>query len=208
MSSRWRRRPETLGSLATPGEAIRGHAAPLTSAGAAHAAQPGTHPCRARCRGLASLLSAALRAMVPSRVRTGRWVAAARAAQRRPRVDSLGQPPSPKCTSTRAALYVHVSGQGSAGGEGGRGCSVNSPPALYPCLTSHLAQHLSTSYATGISVGPKTSSLVLASWVTLWHLFCLTKVGIVISSPSAHGAQSGLVVATCADQLQNGKGDV
>lgn len=45
--------------------------------------------------------------MVPSGVRTGRWVAAARAAQRRPRVDSLGQPPSPESASTRAALYVH-----------------------------------------------------------------------------------------------------
>nr|XP_034361440.1 radical S-adenosyl methionine domain-containing protein 1, mitochondrial isoform X3 [Arvicanthis niloticus] len=45
--------------------------------------------------------------MIPSRVRTGRWVAAARAAQRRPRVDSLGQLPSPESASTRAALYVH-----------------------------------------------------------------------------------------------------
>ncbi|XP_063125927.1 radical S-adenosyl methionine domain-containing protein 1, mitochondrial isoform X3 [Rattus norvegicus] len=45
--------------------------------------------------------------MVPSGVRTGRWVAAARAAQRRPRVDSLGQPPSPESARTRAALYVH-----------------------------------------------------------------------------------------------------
>lgn len=59
--------------------------------------------------------------MIPSRVRTGRWVAAARAAQRRPRVDSLGQLPSPESASTRAALYVHVSGQGRAEGGGGRG---------------------------------------------------------------------------------------
>ncbi|XP_052052298.1 radical S-adenosyl methionine domain-containing protein 1, mitochondrial isoform X2 [Apodemus sylvaticus] len=67
MSSRWRRRPEALGSLATPGEAIRGHAVPLTSAGAIHAAQPRARPCKACCRGLACLLSASLRTMVPSR---------------------------------------------------------------------------------------------------------------------------------------------
>lgn len=60
--------------------------------------------------------------MVPSRVGIGRWVAAARAAQRRPRVDSLGQPPSPESASTRAALYVHVSGQGRA--EGGVAMAV------------------------------------------------------------------------------------
>ncbi|XP_051014293.1 radical S-adenosyl methionine domain-containing protein 1, mitochondrial isoform X3 [Acomys russatus] len=60
-----------------------------------------------RRRGFGSLLSAALRAMGLSRVRTSTWVAAARAAQRRPRVDNRGQPRSPEPASTRAALYVH-----------------------------------------------------------------------------------------------------
>lgn len=78
--------------------------------------------------------------MVPARVWTGKWVAAARAAQRLPRVDSLGQPRSPEPASTRAALYVHVSGQGRVEGGGGGGWRLSR--CWFTCTLSVPQHHI------------------------------------------------------------------
>lgn len=45
--------------------------------------------------------------MIPSRAQARSWVALVRATQRRPRVDSMEQSPSPERASRSAAIYVH-----------------------------------------------------------------------------------------------------
>lgn len=106
-------RPRALGARSEA--AAEGHAA-LPSARATHAAQLRAYPCALGAPPARIPAPAALQAMVLSRAAARSYVAAAKAAQRRHRVDGTGKSPSPPPASQRAALYVHVSGRGQGAG--------------------------------------------------------------------------------------------
>lgn len=125
--SRWRYAPEPLARCSDKG---RGHAAPVPPPGRP-LRYPHPRPARlcAHRKPYPGLLSGSrpdprdgplsqAGAMALPRSQAGGWVKAAKMAQRRRRAEDAGGPntQSPAPGSRRAALYVHVSGEGRRGG--------------------------------------------------------------------------------------------
>lgn len=123
--SRWRYAPEPLARCSVKG---RGHAAPVPPPGRP---LPYPHPRPARLcahrKPYPGLLSGSrpdprdgplsqAGAMALPRSQARGWVKAAKMAQRRRRAEDAGGPQGPAPGSQRAALYVHVSGDGRRGG--------------------------------------------------------------------------------------------
>lgn len=156
-SGRWRRRSEAQGSLAAPGEAIRGHTAPRTSAGTTHAVQPRAHPCA---------LGAPSRSRNPAFYRLARhgflpgpdWQMGG-SSQGGPEAPPCGQPGTD--SESRVREHARRALRAREWAEEGRGRPWLALVLLLLISVfqhqSHLAQHLSlTSYPTGKSLGPKT----------------------------------------------------
>lgn len=125
----------------SPGPSARAAAPPVptpTPPGSARAVRPTLGLSRARVLPCATGRSAIAGAMALPRAQARGWVKAAKLARRRRPAENTGGPQSPAPGSQRAALYVHVSGEGRRSrGSGGPRAAVAlvTPRAHLPSFT-------------------------------------------------------------------------